>query len=297
MLDELLGRAELKRRIEELEEENHHLERRAAAEEERRADAVTARQEAEERVNRLEDRIAELDDRVDRLQDDGDEDVDFRGTETLRGARLDEILDRLGSFETGPEGALTAMVDGDSLPEAVEDAFGERAALVRRAAPCLIYTDDADLVSAALSPPRPPEAFCEWGESLRVDESWFRPTGRFAFAVARADLFALGEYDGRQRLEERGFESDVKEKHSKGGFSQARFERIRDGQIAEHVEKCREAIEDSDAETTILVGDREVVRELRDAVDATATSDAGGSPEEALEEGFRDFWTTRLSLV
>ncbi|WP_224333974.1 Vms1/Ankzf1 family peptidyl-tRNA hydrolase [Haloprofundus halobius] len=294
MLDELLGRAELKRRIEDLEEENHHLERRAAAEEERRADAVTARQEAEERVNRLEDRIAELDDRVDRLQDDEDADLDFRGTETLCGARLDEILDRLGSVQTGSEGALTAMVDGDSLPESVEAALGEHASLIRRAAPCLVYTDDAGLVSAALSPPLAPDEFCEWGESFRVDESWFRPTGRFAFAVARADLFALGEYDGRERLEERGFESDVKEKHSKGGFSQARFERIRDGQIADHVERCREAIEASDAETTILVGDREVVSELRDAVDVTATSDAGGSPGDALEEGFRDFWATRL---
>ncbi|WP_117594626.1 Vms1/Ankzf1 family peptidyl-tRNA hydrolase [Haloprofundus halophilus] len=294
MLDELLGRAELKRRIEELEEENHHLERRAAAEEERRADAVTARQEAEERVNRLEDRIAELDDRVERLQDEEDADLEFRGTETLRDARLDEVLDRLGSVRTGPEGALTAMVDGESVPAEVEDGFGEHASLVRRVAPCLVYTDDAGLVSAALSPPRPPEAFCEWDGSFRVEESWFRPTGRFAFAVARADLFALGEYDGRERLQERGFESDVKEKHSKGGFSQSRFERIRDGQIAEHVEKCREAIEESGTGTTILVGDREVVRELRDAVDVTATSDANGAPEEALDEGFRDFWATEL---
>ncbi|WP_224448869.1 Vms1/Ankzf1 family peptidyl-tRNA hydrolase [Haloprofundus salilacus] len=297
MLDELLGRAELKRRIEELEEEKHHLERRAAAEEERRADAVTARQEAEERVNRLEDRIAELDDRVERLQGEEESELDFRGTETLRGARLDEVLDRLRSFRTGQEGALTAMVGDDSVPDAVEEALGERAALVRRAAPCLVYTDDAGLVNAALSPPRSPERVCEWGQSFRVEASWFRPTGRFAFAVARADLFALGEYDGRERLSERGFESDVKEKHSKGGFSQSRFERIRDGQIADHVEKCREAIADSDAETTILVGDREVVRELRDAVDVTATSDAGGSPEEALDEGFRDFWATKLSLL
>ncbi|KTG09164.1 hypothetical protein AUR64_15330 [Haloprofundus marisrubri] len=297
MFDELLGRAELKRRIEELEEKNHHLERRAAAEEERRADAATARQEAEERVNRLEDRIAELDDRVERLQDDEEAEFDFRGTETLRGARLDEVLDRLGSFRTGPEGALTAMVDDETLPKAVEDAFGERASLVRRAVPCLVYTDDAGLVGAALSPPLAPDEFCEWGGSFRMDESWFRPTGRFAFAVARADLFALGVYDGRERLSQRGFESDVKEKHSKGGFSQARFERIRDGQIADHVEKCREAIDESDAETTILVGDREVVRELRDEVDVTATSDASGSPEEALEEGFHDFWATELRLL
>ena len=38
MLDELLGRAELKARIEELEEEKQHLRRRAEAEEERQQD-------------------------------------------------------------------------------------------------------------------------------------------------------------------------------------------------------------------------------------------------------------------
>ncbi len=148
MLDELLGRAELKERIDSLEDENHHLERRVEAEEERRAEAVTERQTAEEQVNRLENRIVELEDRVERLRED-EESVEFRGTETLHGDRVDEVVARLGSFETGPEGALTAMVD-DDLPEAVGEAFGDHGSLVARAAPCLAVTDDAGLVSAAL---------------------------------------------------------------------------------------------------------------------------------------------------
>ena len=133
MLDELLGRAELKARIEELEEEKRHLERRAEAEEERRSEAARKRQEAEAEVNRLEDRIEGLEERVERLSGDETVDVDFRGSEALRGERRDEILSRLASFETAPEGALTAMVD-EEVPEAVSDALGERAALVRCAA-------------------------------------------------------------------------------------------------------------------------------------------------------------------
>jgi peptide subunit release factor 1 (eRF1) len=297
MIDELLGRAELKARIEELEDRNERLQRRLDAEEERRADAVTARQDAEERANRLEDRIAELRDRVERL--DGDEpDLDFRGTEALRGGRLEEVLDRLRSVETGPEGALTAMVgDGNDLPEAVRDACGDHAALVRRAAPCLAYADDAGLVSAALAPPLPPEPFCEWDDRFRVEESWFRPVGTFGFALVRSDLFAYGAYDGDERIAFEGFESDVKEKHSKGGFSQARFERIRDGQIADHVEKCREALEARDDDRLVVVGDREIARELRDLADQICAVDASGAPEDALDEAFREFWTTRLSLI
>ncbi|WP_458185646.1 Vms1/Ankzf1 family peptidyl-tRNA hydrolase [Haladaptatus sp. NG-WS-4] len=295
MLDELLGRAELKERIETLEEEKHHLERRVEAEKERRAEAVTGRQEAEERVNRLEDRIAELEDRVDRLQ--GDEtDLDFRGVETLHGERLDELLDRVSSFETGPEGALTAMVDSD-LPDDVRDAFGDHASLVARVVPCLVLADDAGLVSAALVPSNPPASFVAWDEGFEVASDWFRPEGRFALALVRSDLFAIGEYDGRELQSVSGFESDVKGDHSKGGFSQARFERRRDAQIETHLDRCRDEIEGRDAERLYVVGQRTLLSEFRKLADRTKPVDATGSPEEALADAFYEFWTTRLYRI
>lgn len=293
MLDELLGRAELKARIEELEAEKHHLERRLDAEEERRVDAVSARQDAEERVNRLEDRIEELRDRVDRLSDDGEADLDFRSVETVRGDRLDEILARLDSFETGPEGALTAMVDGD-VSDPVRETLGDRSPLASRASPCLVCVDDASLVCVALAPPLAPDPFCEWGESFRVDESWFRPTDEFGFVLVRSDLFALGVYDGSSLRNAATFETDVMNKHSKGGFSQARFERRRDQQVDDHLDRAEEVIADHDVDTLIVVGERTVLSRFRDAADRTATVDASGDPDEALEEAFREFWTTRL---
>ena len=195
MLDELLGRAELKARIEELEEEKRHLERRAAAEEDRRSEAARKRQEAEAEVNRLEDKIEGLEERVERLSGTDDVDVDFRGTESLWGGRRDEILDRLSSFETDAEGALTAMVH-DGVPESVSDALGDRAALVHRAAPCLVCVDDAGLVAVALDPPTPPAAFDEWGSDFRIERSWFAPSRPVWVALVRSDLFALGVYDG-----------------------------------------------------------------------------------------------------
>ena len=134
MLDHLLGRAGLKSEIAALEEETDRLRRQLEAEQDRRAEAQTARQEAERRENRLEDRVAELEDRVDRLQTD-DGEVSFPHEETLSGPRLAEVLDRLASFSTGPEGAFSAYVaDEHDLPESVRQAFGTRTPLVRRAA-------------------------------------------------------------------------------------------------------------------------------------------------------------------
>ncbi|NHN59754.1 MULTISPECIES: Vms1/Ankzf1 family peptidyl-tRNA hydrolase [Halorussus] len=302
MLDELLGRAELKERIADLEEDKRHLERQLEAEEERRAEAATARQAAEERVNRLEDRIAELEDRVERTEGDGDAGLDFRGAESVRGDRLVDVLDRLDSVATGPEAALTAMVgeDGD-LPDPVRDAFGDHAALVDRARPCLAVTDDAGLVSAALAPPVRPDPFAEWAEGFRLDREWFLPTGGFALALVRSDLFALGVYDGRDRVAFEGFESDVKGDHSKGGFSQGRFERRRDAQIDEHVEKCEDAVDEALAgdgpDRLFVAGQRTLLGEFAERADATRPVDATGEPEAALDDAFREFWTTRLYRI
>ncbi|WP_137284914.1 Vms1/Ankzf1 family peptidyl-tRNA hydrolase [Halorussus salinisoli] len=300
MLDELLGRAELKERIADLEDEKRHLERQLEAEEERRAEAATARQAAEERVNRLEDRITELEDRVERTETD-DADLDFRSAETVRGDRLAEVLARLESVETDPEGALTAMVGDGDLPEAVESAFGDHAALVGRAAPCLAVTDDAGLVRAALAPPVAPDPFAEWGDGFRIDREWFLPTGGFVLALVRSDVFALGTYEGRERREFEGFESDVKGDHSKGGFSQGRFERRRDAQIEEHVEKCEDAVEDAlretDADRLFVVGQRTLLGEFEERADVTRAVDATGKPREALDDAFHEFWATRLYRI
>jgi peptide subunit release factor 1 (eRF1) len=315
MLDELLGRAELKDRIEELEEEKRHLERRAEAEEERRSEAARKRQEAEAEVNRLEDRIEGLEERIERLSATDDVEVSFRGTETLRGDRRDDVLARLDSFGTSAEGALTAMVT-DDVPDALRDVLGERTALVRRASPCLVCADDAGLIAAALAPPTPPAPFVEWGDSFRVDRSWFAPVEPTWVALVRSDRFALGVYDGDAVTPIDEIESDVQGSHSKGGFSQARFERRRDQQVDEHLDRAREALEahlgadveragsadaavpapPADADVVVL-GEQTVLGRFTDLADRTATVDATGDPADALRSAVRDFWAVRLSLL
>jgi len=294
MLDRLLGRAELKARIEELEEEKRHLERRLDAESDRRADAATARQEAEERVNRLEDRIADLEGRLDEESEAAD--LAPRGTESLRGDRLGAVLDRLRSVDAGPEGALTAMVTED-VPTAVADLLGDRAALVDRAAPCLVCVDDARLVSVALDPPLAPDPFVEWGTGVRLDDDWFRPADGLTVALVRSDVFAVGVYDGGDLTDVETVETDVQATHSKGGFSQSRFERRRDEQIATHLDDCRAILDRRDPNRLVLLGERTILDDMdREAV-AVGAVDASGDPDEALANAAHSFFTTRLTLL
>ncbi len=300
MIDRLLGRAELKERIAELEEENRHLKRRVEAESERRSDAVADRQHAEERVNRLEDRIESLEDRLSRAESE-EEHVEFRRVTDVRDGRLDDLLGRLRGIESDdPEGLLTAFVpDDDAVPASVAEELGDRSRLVRRAAPALVVADDTGAVSAALTPPISPEPFDEWGTRFRIDDAWFRPTGRFAFGLVRSDTFALGTYQGTERVAFEGFTTDVKEAHSKGGFSQGRFERRREGQIHDHLSDVDAALADAtaDVDRTILVGERSVLGEVRGRADHVDVSDATGDPNSALADAFRDFWTTRVHAI
>ena len=299
MLDKLLGRAELKDRIEELESAKHHLERQLDAEQERRADAVADKQGAEERVNQLEDRVEELEDRVERASE-GDTEVElgFRQVSDATGARTADLLDRLRGVEAGQEGALTAFVpNADALPAAVTEQFEDHAALVRRAAPAVVVADDASLVAAALRPPiAPDEGFCEWDSEFHLDDAWFRPAGRVGFALVRSDVFAVGTYEDGDRVAFEGFESDVMGAHSKGGFSQDRFERRRDSQISEHLEEVSEVLADvaDDTDRLVVVGEKSILGRVSDVADVTDVSDATGDPEPALEDAFEDFWTTRV---
>ncbi|SDQ25433.1 Vms1/Ankzf1 family peptidyl-tRNA hydrolase [Natronobacterium texcoconense] len=313
-LDELLGRASLKDRIDELEAENDRLREQYEAESDRRAAAATARQEAEETVNRLEDRIAQLEGELERIDEDADgPTVDVRSREQLRGARLEEVLDRLESVRTESEGALTAVVeDGVSDLDArierdLTEALGhERIALVDDAAPCVLCVDDAGIVSVALDPPAFPGSESAWNDRFTLDREWFQPIGSHALALVRTDLFAVGIYDGDERLEFHGFESDVKGSHSKGGFSQARFERIRDEQIDDHLEQATETLEErvaGEVDRLYLTGQRGVVDTLAEETTveptpaATAAVDATGKPEPALEDAYRSFWTTELQVL
>ncbi|WP_049981964.1 Vms1/Ankzf1 family peptidyl-tRNA hydrolase [Halolamina rubra] len=297
MLDRLLGRRRLKERIAELEAERESLQAQAESAKESRADAVSARQEAEREVNRLEDRVTELEDRLDRAEGDAETELNYRHEETARGGRIEAVADRLRSVDAGREGALTAFVaDDGEVPEPVRESLGDRSSLVADAAPCLVCADDAGLVAAALSLPIEPEPFVEWDDGFRVEPSWVRPTGRLCFALVRSDTFALGVYEDGERVEFAGFESHVMNEHSKGGFSQDRFERRRDNQIAEHLEEAAETVEEhaADADRVVIVGEKSVLGELRDLADATARVDATGEPEPALEHAFSDFWRVNV---
>lgn len=299
MLDALLGRRELKERIETLEAElaecregRDRLRERYESADDRRREAVRERQTAQEERNRLSDRVEQLEDELERRG--GDEDVAARGRLDLGRRDVARVLETLQSVRGGPEGLYTAMVE-DGRPESIVEHLGVRVALVDRAAPCLCLLDGDGLLEVALEPPMAPAAFERWDDRFHLERGWFLPTEPVTVSLVRADLFAVGRFDGVDLVDVEGFTSGVKGRHSKGGFSQGRFERRREEQIDEHLDRCRDRLAAYDGpEGLLLTGAEAALDRLEVSAVARATVDATGDPEPALRSAFEEFWHTRV---
>lgn len=299
MLDDLLGRTRLKRRIEELESEVESLEERLEAENRRRADAVTEKQEAERQINKLESKIDELEGR---LEHEGEESkLGFRRVETLVGDRLTRVLDLLDSVEASGETLSTAFVEAGREPDL--ELEGEETALLRRVDSgrgYVAYVDDYGVVRVCVVPPLPVEnQRVIHGSGFHVERTLFRPDGVHAVAAIRSDTYAGGVY-GDDRLAYSVVSSNVKGGHSKGGWSQGRFDRRREEQVERHVDEALESyrgmVGDYDPEVVAVVGESNVAELFAEEIDADVTRavDARGTGEEFLKDAYEKLWVARL---
>lgn len=301
MLDSLLGRASLKAEIAELEaqladcrETCEQLEAQLEAADRRRREAIREGQAAQEERNRLEDRVEQLTDELERVR--GGDDVTPRGRDRLGRHRMAELLELLQGLDAGAEQAYTAMLT-DAGTDSVSDHFGARRALIASETPCLCLFDDHGVVELALRPPLAPEPFEIWDSTFQLDPDWFVPTGRFPFALVRADRFALGTFDDETLAYESGFESEVMGRHAKGGYSQARFERRREEQIESHLTRCADRLAAVDTDSLILAGSRDALDRLDVPARVRVPVDASGPPREALTAAFEEVWTTTVTRL
>ncbi len=307
MFDDVLGKTELKERIKELEEEVEQLEERLGAEERRRKSAVTEKQDAHERANRMESKVQELEDRLDRAEED-EKDVGFRVAKTVRGPTLSEALKLLESVRSGEDSLTTVRVaPGDRVPEEFGTETTAALQRVESKTGFVAFGDDTGILRVALVPPLAvEETGVEYGSRFAVGRDLFELPETHAVAVLRSDEYAGGVYSDGERVEYTSLSTEVKSKHSKGGYSQGRFERARDEEVKKHVREATEEfgamLAEHDVDHVFVAGESRVVTRFTGEMSvrapiSTRSTDATGSGESFLRQGYETVEGARLYVL
>ena len=289
MLDKLLNWKKLEKRIEilqarikELEPENKSLSTRLSKQEVRTKKAISDRQEADLALKKAEERIDNLKHMLDDLKEktqktDG---LTFKQAVTLTNAQSCDFLSQVGSIRSRNKDLVTVYLrpnesftnldgfdieldqDVEYLIQKVESPTGM----------ALFYDmKTPGMVRMFITPPFP------IGESRWKLDRVFDTTQLqelleqnlvFCVVLAHAGETFIGVSNRESFIDYKIVRSNIKEKHTKGGWSQRRFERLRDEDVRHHVEKARAVFEmlvdnyKNELKMIVASGEHNLVKEI-----------------------------------
>ncbi len=250
---------DLEDRIEELEEERDSLRKRFEAEKDRRSELSRKKQEAEEQLNRMKDRLESL-----KAESEEEEPTDTAVFSSVEFDKVLGMLDKLESVESGEKDMLTVFSPGEvgevedfkGLKNAVDQ---EQMELLQRQASFVAFLDSS-LFNLVLRT-RP---FFEPGWVLDTGFS-VEPILDFIHREKTWVLVSAGETrifreSAGETEELEAIRNRVDHGHSKGGYSQGRFERKREEQVEEHLQEVGELLREYD--NVYLLGEERLCKEL-----------------------------------
>ncbi|WP_410509156.1 Vms1/Ankzf1 family peptidyl-tRNA hydrolase [Methanosarcina hadiensis] len=241
--------------------------------------AVSDRQEAEARLNQELIRTQTLSHELESIRNESQEKLEFRGIENLSPAAAQAYLSKINSFCSSSEDLLTVYLPSgtrlsDVLPEKtlgfVEEETRSLLDRLDTETGIVFFYDLHRMVSEAIIPPFPVTSSA-WHlrnnfETASLEENLNSPCRLLVLVLHAGESFIGFAPDARVFDQEEFVRSSVKEKHSKGGFSQRRFERLREEDIAHHMNKVFETLdkvleENSPIDCIIMNGDTPLIRE------------------------------------
>ena len=253
----------LENRIEQLEEEKNSWQERFEAEKERRSELARKKQEAEEERNRLMERLEENSERSEESQEDNlttdnpeFQDLDF--------SEAVNALEKIKSVNSPDRDLATIYSPGElnevsSLKTLKNSVSSERFSVLQNQSSFVAFSDPVLGVFVLKMKP--------FFDDLVKTENSFEVGKLLQFLKKKKHwcLVSAGE-TGIYREENGSFEqveritNRVDREHSKGGFSQGRFERKRDEQIEQHKEQIQEKLEAYS--NVYLIGDKRLCKDL-----------------------------------
>jgi hypothetical protein len=207
-------------KVQLLETERDLLQKRILKEEERGKRAKKDLQRVEVSLKEAKQRVVTLENELEKFKEVEKEDITFKDTLTLTDQRSLELLHKIGSIKSEKRDLLTIyLMPGEGI---------------------------ADLERSGEIPPLESDIESGWMladafNTEPIEESIHRDRV-FCIILSHADETFIGVSDRNDFLDYRIIRSGVKEKHTKGGWSQKRFSRLREEDIKNHVKKVADAL-------------------------------------------------------
>jgi hypothetical protein len=184
------------------------------------------------------------------------------------------LLQRLKACSSPKDDLLVACFPGPVPDEVSLPPQAKRAALAIKSQRDKIILYYPQLFMLLLIPPFPIQESASWeGSTFQLD---------LFSEVAETPVLVVSAHAGETfmgvAMSQEGFEvlefveSQVKEKHSKGGWSQKRFERLREEDIKNHVDAVQEKLSNLTSKYgtivkyAILSGDESLIRQFKPSI-------------------------------
>ncbi len=237
----------------ELEADNNRLKIQLEKCKETQRNAVSSKQIAEEALNKAEARITTLTEQL-QSQATEEEHISIPVPVYLNLHESRQMLSILGSMRSVKHTFITMYLPQNYKMENIDRGFlqhfNEKSIQImeKLESPTgiIVFHDIDDLVFEIILPPLPiAKHHFSINEKFYVDELdqiLKGETSVLIVIVHAGESFIGYTEDGEYLITSQIIRSSVKAKHTKGGFSQRRFERLRDEDIAHHVEKVLIAI-------------------------------------------------------
>ena len=254
---------ELEGSIEEKEKRIEKLENMLEAEKERRKKNAREKQDSEEELNRLKDKLRNLENTDRNQSDDTHESPEPESVSLEKTVR---ILEKIDSMESQERDLVT--VYSPSNLEDLDDLRGLKNSISKEQ-----YSQLQDITSfCAFLDQDTGNTLLEtrpfFNSRFEVEEFFdaqalleFIKSEKYWALVSAGETKIFHEENGKWE-EIESIKSRVDREHSKGGFSQGRFERKRDEQIEKHVNQVKEVLKDFRNEELYLLGTEKLCEQL-----------------------------------
>jgi peptide subunit release factor 1 (eRF1) len=243
--------------------------------------AVADRQDAESRLKQQLVRVQTLSHELETIRIESPEKLEFRQIENLSPLALKAYISKLSSLRSPADDLLTVYLPCGTrlsglLSEKIIDLIEEEIQiLLERLEPktgFVLFYDCHHMICEAIVLPIPVKSpYWELADSFAtsfLEEIMSKDYSILVLILHSGESF-IGFAPYGQVFDIKEFvRSSVKEKHSKGGFSQRRFERLREEDISHHMDKVFEALDKVLEKNTlidfgILSGDSQLIREIQ----------------------------------